>query len=140
VVLWNLKKDSMEIKGFGTYSLASVNEWGTELLRYATITAIVAGVLLPIRFAFFSSGVMLGGVAMIALGEGRDVSDLAEMDESLPPLKEMIEILPPGYHLMWGLGLCVALIVVGTLARMTVCLIEFRSFLKEGRAKKLRRA
>lgn len=105
----------MEIKGFGTYSLISVNEWGTELLYFAALTAVWAGCVLPLRFAFFSSGVLLGGISMIGLGVGRDVVDLAAMDESLPPLKELMEILPAGYKLMWGLGSCAVMVVIGTL-------------------------
>ena len=117
LILSALGKQLFEIEGFGAWSIKEVNEWGGIFLKYATITTIIAAVLFPIRLSFYLSGLVMGGLAMIGLKEGRDIRDLAEMEGNIPDLEELVQILPAGDQLILGLKFSVALVIIASLVQ-----------------------
>ena len=114
-----LEKQLFEIEGFGAWSIKEVNEWGGIFLKYATIATIIAAVLFPIRLSFHLSGLVMGGLAMIGLKEGRDIRDLAEMEGKIPDLEKLVKILPAGDQLILGLKFSVALVIIASLVQAT---------------------
>lgn len=119
LILSALGKQLFEVEGFGAWSIKEVNEWGGIFLKYATITTIIAAVLFPIRLSFYLSGLVMGGLAMIGLKEGRDIRDLAEMEGNIPDLEELVKILPAGDQLILGLKFSVALVIIASLVQAT---------------------
>ena len=117
LILSALGKQLFEVEGFGAWSIKEVNEWGGIFLKYATITTIIAAVLFPIRLSFYLSGLVMGGLAMIGLKEGRDIRDLAEMEGNIPDLEELVQILPAGDQLILGLKFSVALVIIASLVQ-----------------------
>ena len=114
-----LEKQLFEIEGFGAWSIKEVNEWGGIFLKYATIATIIAAVLFPIRLSFHLSGLVMGGLAVIGLKEGRDIRDLAEMEGKIPDLEKLVKILPAGDQLILGLKFSVALVIIASLVQAT---------------------
>ncbi|MBL6922911.1 MAG: hypothetical protein ISR39_12150 [Akkermansiaceae bacterium] len=119
LILSALGKQLFEVEGFGAWSIKEVNEWGGIFLKYATIATIIAAVLFPIRLSFYLSGLVMGGLAMIGLKEGRDIRDLAEMDGNIPDLEKLVKILPAGDQLILGLKFSVALVIIASLVQAT---------------------
>ncbi|OUV14718.1 MAG: hypothetical protein CBC46_05690 [Verrucomicrobiaceae bacterium TMED86] len=117
LILSALGKQLFEVEGFGAWSIKEVNEWGGIFLKYATIATIIAAVLFPIRLSFYLSGLVMGGLAMIGLKEGRDIRDLAEMEGNIPDLEELVQILPAGDQLILGLKFSVALVIIASLVQ-----------------------
>ena len=130
LILSALGKQLFEVEGFGAWSIKEVNEWGGIFLKYATIVTIIATILFPIRLSFYLSGLIIGGLAMIGLKEGRDIRDLAEMDGNIPDLEKLVKILPAGDQLILGLKFSVALVITATLVRAARVLISV--FSKKG--------
>jgi hypothetical protein len=130
LILSALGKQLFEVEGFGAWSIKEVNEWGGIFLKYATIATIIATILFPIRLSFYLSGLIIGGLAMIGLKEGRDIRDLAEMDGNIPDLEKLVKILPAGDQLILGLKFSVALVITATLVRAARVLISV--FSKKG--------
>ena len=114
-----LEKQLFEIEGFGAWSIKEVNEWGGIFLKYATIATIIAAVLFPIRLSFHLSGLVMGGLAVIGLKEGRDIRDLAEMEGKIPDLEKLVKIPPAGDQLILGLKFSVALVIIASLVQAT---------------------
>ncbi len=117
LILSALGKQLFEVEGFGAWSIKEVNELGGIFLKYATIATIIAAVLFPIRLSFYLSGLVMGGLAMIGLKEGRDIRDLAEMDGNIPDLEKLVKILPAGDQLILGLKFSVALVIIASLVQ-----------------------
>ncbi|MDB4730442.1 hypothetical protein OAF99_00600 [Akkermansiaceae bacterium] len=124
LILSALGKQLFEIEGFGAWSIKEVNEWGGIFLKYATITTIIAAVLFPIRLSFYFSGLIMGGLTMIGLKEGRDIRDLAEMEGNIPDLEKLVKILPAGDQLILGLKFSVALVITATLVQAARILLS----------------
>jgi len=124
LILSALGKQLFEVEGFGAWSIKEVNEWGGIFLKYATIATIVAAFLFPIRLSFYFSGLIMGGLAMIGLKEGRDIKDLAEMDGNIPDLEKLVKILPAGDQLILGLKLSVGLVIIATLVKAVSFLVS----------------
>ena len=124
LILSALGKQLFEIEGFGAWSIKEVNEWGGIFLKYTTITTIIAAVLFPIRLSFYFSGLIMGGLAMIGLKEGRDIRDLAEMEGKIPDLEKLVKILPAGDQLILGLKFSVALVITATLVQAARILLS----------------
>ncbi len=123
IILSALNKELFEVEGFGAWTIKSVNEWGGTFLKYATVATIVAALLFPIRLSFYFSGLIMGGLAMIGLKEGRDIKELAEMDGNIPDLSVLVKIEPGGHQLIWGLGISATLVVIATLVKAAAFLL-----------------
>ena len=57
---------------------------------------------------------------MIGLKDGRAAVDLAKMMDTAnenADISHFVEVLPSGNHLIWGLGISAALVVIATLMK-----------------------
>ncbi|NJM37263.1 MAG: hypothetical protein HC845_04985 [Akkermansiaceae bacterium] len=117
VLFWGLKGTIAEAKILGEVKFESLNQWGTTFVRYTVISAMLAALVLPLRVAFYASGLAMGGLMVILLGLYRDVTELVKMDQAgegqLPPLQELIDLRGDGKILVCGILLCVLVIVLG---------------------------
>jgi hypothetical protein len=122
VLFWGLKGTIAEAKILGEVKFEGLNQWGTGFVRYAVIGAMFAALVLPLRVAFYASGLAVGGLAVILLGLYRDVTELVKMDQAgegqLPPLQDLIELRGDGKILVCGIVLCVLMVVIGAVKSM----------------------
>ncbi len=130
VLFWGLKGTIAEAKILGEVKFESLNQWGTSFVRYAVIAAVLAALVLPIRVAFYASGLAIGGLAVILLGLYRDVTELVKMDQAgegqLPPLQDLIDLRGDGKILVCGILLCVLMVILGAVKSMIAAFREWQ--------------
>ena len=107
LLLRGLSGPVFELEGFGEYDMTGLTKLGTSYLKYGLWAAVAAFVVLPLRFGYLLSGLVMGGLAMIGLTVVRDVIELATMDTELPKLSEIVHLLWGGKLICWSCGLVV---------------------------------
>jgi hypothetical protein len=129
ILLWGLKGIIAEAKILGEVKFEGLNQWGTIFVRCSAIGSILAALLLPMRVAFYTSGLALGGLTVILMGLYRDVTELVKMDSSgggqIPPLQDLIELRADGKILVCGIALCLLIVVIG-MAKSTITSLRNR--------------